>query len=276
MPYLSTVQSLLDGVGLHYDVRLWLALFALVFARVTAAVGFAPFLGGRSVPTLVKAGLGLVLSVAIIPALPGGTQDLPPSGLLFVALLVKEALIGSTLGFLAQLVFYGVQMAGTIVDTQRGLNQVTFLAPQLEGHPSAFGALQFQAALVVFFALQGHLMFIGALMKSFQQLPIWTMPTLASGMLPLSEQAARTSADALLLACQMAAPVVLAIFLVDVAFASVGRVASQIRINHESFTAKALVGLGIICIASALFLDQLQPAFTALSRTLNRFIEAIR
>lgn len=275
MPLLSTAQSLLNSIGLHYDIRLWLALFALVFARVTAAVVFTPFLGGRSVPGLIKAGLGVVLTVAMLPTFSGGAESLPSSGMLFVALLVKEAVVGATLGFLAQLVFYGVQMAGTLVDTQRGMNQITFLAPQLEGHPSALGALQFQSALVVFFALQGHLMFIRALMDSFRQLPIWKMPQMAPGMLPLAEQGARTSADTLLLACQIAAPVVLAIFLVDVAFASAGRVASQIRIGPESFTAKALVGLGFICLVTATFLNQLKPAFTAMGRTLDRFIEAV-
>jgi flagellar biosynthesis protein FliR len=276
MPFLSTLQSLMNGVGLHYDVRLWLALFALVFARVTTAVAFAPFLGGRSVPGPIKAGLGLVLSLAMLPALSGGTENLPASALLFVALLLKEAVVGSTLGFLAQLVFYGVQMAGTIVDTQRGLNQVTFLAPQLEGHPSALGALQFQAALVIFFALDGHLMFIGALMKSFRQLPVWNIPQMATGMLPLADQAARMSADALLLGCQIAAPVVLAIFLVDVAFASVSRVVSQIHISQEAFTAKALVGLGIICLAVAVFLDRLKPAFATMARDLDKIVEAVR
>jgi flagellar biosynthesis protein FliR len=276
MSFLSTVQSFLNALGVHYDIRLWLNLFALIYARVTSAVVFAPFLGGRSVPGHIKAGLGVILSVVMLPTLSGGAENLPSSGLLFVALLVKEVVIGVTLGFLAQLVFFGVQMAGTIVDTQRGMNQVTFLAPQLEGHPSALGALQFQAALVVFFALQGHLMFIGALMNSFRQLPIWKMPQMAPGMLPLAEQAARTSADALLLACQIAAPVVLAMFLVDVAFASAGRVASQIRISHESFTAKALVGLGFICLVSAVFLDQLKPAFAAMARDLDKFMEAVR
>lgn len=276
MPFLSAAQSLLDSLGLHYDLRLWLALFALVLARVTAAVVFAPFLGGKSVPGRVKSGLGLVLSAAMLPALSSGLENLPASGLLFIALLIKEALLGATLGFLAQLVFYGVQMTGTIIDTQRGLNQVTFLAPQLEGHPSALGALQFQAALVIFFVLGGHLMFIGALMDSFRQLPAWRIPQMAAGMLPLAEQAARATADILLLSCQMAAPVVLALFLVDVAFASAGRVASQIRISPESFTAKALVGLGLICLVTAAFLDQLKPAFAAMARNLDRFMQGLR
>jgi flagellar biosynthesis protein FliR len=246
-----------------------------VFARVAAAVVFAPFLGGQSLPGAIKVGLGFVLSAVMLPAL---IQDisLPSSGLLFLALLAKEAVIGSAIGFWAQLVFYAVQMAGTLVDTQRGLNQITFLAPQLEGHPSALGALQFQAALAVFLALQGHLMFIGALTKSFRQLPITEMPQLKAGIMPLADLAARISADALLLGCQIAAPVVLALFLVDVAFASAGRVASQIRISADAFTAKALVGLGLVCLLTAAFLDQLTPAFARLARNVNIFIEAMR
>lgn len=276
MEWLAALQSLLNGIGLHYDIRLGLELFALIFARVTASVVFAPFLGGASVPTLVKVGLGLVLTAVIVPVLSSGMGNLPASGVLFVALLVKEAVIGSTIGFLVQLVFYGVQMAGTIVDTQRGLNQVTFLAPQLEGHPSALGALQFQAALVLFFILQGHLMFIGALLRSFGQLPVWTIPQMAPGILPVAELAARTSADALLLACQMAAPVVLAVFLVDVAFASAGRIASQIRIGPESFTAKALIGLAFVFFVTAALFNQMQSAFAGMAHSLDRFIEAVR
>ena len=276
MPAISALQSLLNGVGVHYDVNLWLGLFSLVFARVTAAIVFAPFLGGQSVPGRIKAGFGVILSIVMLPALTTSTTTLPPSGLLFLALLAKEAVIGSTIGFLAQLVFYAVQLAGTIVDTQRGLNQITFLAPQLEGHPSALGALQFQAALVVFFALQGHLVFINALMKSFTQIPILEIPRMPAGVLPLAEQAARTSADALLVGCQIAAPVVLAIFLVDVAFASVARVASQIRISPEAFTAKALVGLALVCLLTATFLDQLRPAFAGMMRSVDRFVDAMR
>ena len=276
MSLLPGAQSLLNSIGLHYDVHLWLTLFALVFARVIGTIFFAPFLGGQAVSGQVKIGLGIVLSATMLPQLAGAMTTLSISGLLFLALLVKEAVVGATMGFLAQLVFYAVQMAGTIVDTQRGLNQITFLAPQLEGHPSALGALQFQAALVIYFALQGHLVFIGVLMNSFRQLPILKWPQIAPGMLPLAEQAARTSADALVLGCQIAAPVVLALFLVDVAFASAGRIASHIRIGPESFTAKALVGLGFIFLVTATFLDQLKGAFTAMARDIYRFIEAAR
>jgi flagellar biosynthesis protein FliR len=275
MPSLATVQFLLDSVGLHYDVTLWLALFALVFARVTAAIVFAPFLGGKQVPGRIKVGLSFLLTVAILPLLVSKTTPLPASGILYLGLLIKEAVIGSMMGVLAQLVFYSVQLGGTIIDTQRGLNQVTFLAPQLEGHTSALGALQFQAALTLFFALGGHLMFLSTLMRSFRLLGILEIPRMRAGVMPVVDLAARTSADALLLGCQLAAPVVLALFVVDVAFSSAGRMASQIKINNEAFTTKGLLGLGFVCLLVGSFLEQLQPAFVGMLRSLERFIEAM-
>ena len=276
MPSVANLQSLLNGIGLHYDVNAWLSLFTLVFARVAAAVVLAPFLGGASVPGRIKTGIALVLTLAMMPAILRHNATLTPSGLVYMALLAKEVVVGSVIGFVSQLVFYAVQMAGTIVDTQRGLNQITFLAPQLDGHPSALGSLQFQAALVIFFVLQGHLMFIAAIMKSFGPLPLLEIPHLAGGMVAVSEQAARLTGNALVLGCQIAAPVVLALFLVDVAFASAGRAASQIRINAEAFTSKALVGLGLVCLLTGTFLDQLRPAMAGMLRSIGAFTEAMK
>jgi flagellar biosynthetic protein FliR len=276
MPSLSALQSILNSVGFHHDVNTWLTLFTLVFARVAAAVVLAPFLGGASVPGQIKTGIALLLTLTMMPALVSNGTALPPSGMVYLALLAKEVVVGSMIGFLSQLVFYAVQMAGTLIDTQRGLNQITFLAPQLDGHPSALGSLQFQAALVIFFVLQGHLMFIATLMKSFGQLPLLEIPHMAGGLTAVTEQAARMTANTLLLGCQIAAPVVLALFLVDVAFASAGRVASQIRINSEAFTAKALVGLGLVCLLTATFLDQLEPAFARMLRSISGFTDVMK
>jgi flagellar biosynthesis protein FliR len=118
-------------------------------------------------------------------------------------------------------------------------------------------------------------MFLSTLMKSFRLLGVLDIPQMKAGVMPVVDLAARTSADALLLGCQLAAPVVLAVFLVDVAFSSAGRMASQIKINNEAFTAKGLVGLGFVCLLVGSFLDQLQPAFVAMLRNLERFIEAM-
>jgi flagellar biosynthesis protein FliR len=182
--------------------------------------------------------------------------------------------VGSTIGFLAQLVFYAVQISGIVMDTQRGLNQITYLAPQLPGHVSALGNLQFQASLLVFLALRGHLLYIRALGESFRALPLLEIPHFNQGVLPIAELAAKTSGDALLFGVQLALPVVLAIFLTDVAFASLGKAASRLRLINEAYTAKAMVGLALLFFVIAFLFDQLPPAFAAMLRNIKTFLDA--
>jgi flagellar biosynthesis protein FliR len=273
MSFLSALQAILGAVGSHVNVVRWLELFALVFARVTPAVALAPFLGGSSVSTQIKTGLGVVISLVLIPAF-SQIPDVPQSMTVFLALLLKEVVVGSTIGFLAQLVFYAVQISGIVMDTQRGLNQITYLAPQLPGHVSALGNLQFQASLLVFLALRGHLLYIRALGESFRALPLLEIPHFNQGVLPIAELAAKTSGDALLFGVRLALPVVLAIFLTDVAFASLGKAASRLRLINEAYTAKAMVGLALLFFVIAFLFDQLPPAFAAMLRNIKTFLDA--
>jgi flagellar biosynthesis protein FliR len=275
MSLLSALQAILGSVGSHVSVVSWLELFALVFGRVAPAVALAPFLGGSSVSTQIKTGLGVIISVVLLPVLPHVSADVPQSMTVFIALLLKEVAIGSMIGFLAQLVFYAVQISGIVIDTQRGLNQITYLAPQLPGHVSALGSLQFQASLVVFLALRGHLLFIRALGESFRELPLLEIPHFSKGVMPVAELAAQTTGDALLFGVQLAAPVVLAIFLTDVAFASLGKAASRLRLLNEAYTAKAMVGLAVLFFGTAFVFDQLPPAFAAMLKNIKTFLEAM-
>src|ERR1044072_9407820 len=134
---LPSLQTLVTHLGFHTDVYSLLIIFSLTFARVAGAITQLPFLGAPSVPGQAKAGLSVLIASILLPALVGnGTHTDITSGM-FMALLVKELMIGLTLGIVAQLVFYAIQMSGVIIDTHRGMNQITYLALQLQGHTPA-------------------------------------------------------------------------------------------------------------------------------------------
>ncbi len=252
----NTAQQILAAAGIHVSVRAFLTVFALIFARFVATLTLVPFLGGNSVPSQVKVGLAAILAAVLYPALaPAEVPVISP--LVFVALLGKEILIGVTIGFLVQLVFYTVQMAGALMDVARGMNQMTFVAPQLPGNTSILGSLQLQAALVLFLSMDGHLLFLRGLRASFNDLPLFVIPHFDNGFAPILDRLARISADALLVAVELAAPVLIALFLIDVCFGAIGKVAPQINVYYESMPAKALLGLGMVFIISGLLLDRL-------------------
>src|SRR5947209_4721818 len=79
----------------------------------------------------------------------------------YLALMLKEVLVGLTIGFVAG-IFDAVRSAGTLIDTAGGANLATVMVPEIKEQASLFANLQFQLAIVVFFAVGGHRLFLTA------------------------------------------------------------------------------------------------------------------
>jgi len=260
---LNASQQILAGLGIHVEIGTFLVLFGLIFARMSGAIALTPFFGGRSIPGRVKVGLAVIVSMLLFPNV-APENAAPMTTILFACLLVKELVIGVTIGFMSQIVFNSIQMAGAMVDYGRGMSQATFLAPQLETNVSLLGQLQFQGALVLFLLLNGHLVFLRGMAASFQSVPLLSFPTFLSGTTPAAEQMAHYTAQSLVVALQLSAPALLALFLVDVSFGVLGRVASGLQVHTESQPVKAMVGLAIILLALAYIFNRMPGYFADL------------
>jgi flagellar biosynthetic protein FliR len=244
MDLIEALQRVLQSLGYRENITDFLVVFGLALTRVLTAISLSPFLGGQAVASNIKVGLSVVLTALLLPGLAHG-QPAPSNPLIFVALMLKEVMIGVTIGFLAQLILYGIQAAGALIDVQRGMDQPGLHAPQLAGNVSAMGLFQFQIALVIFLFLNGHLMFIRALADSFQRIPLLGFPALVAHA-SMAELIARISGQLFVIAIQLGAPVLLTLFLVDVIFGTIGKIASQVNVHHESQPVKAFVGLVVM------------------------------
>jgi type III secretory pathway component EscT len=275
MGLLPTLQSLLQSAGLHVDVQSFLLLFFLIFTRLVSAFSLAPFMGGQALPTQAKVGLAAITASLLYPGLAKVAGPLPGSPTFYFALLGKEFVVGMMIGFISQMIFFGVQIAGIVIDTQRGLNQITYLAPQLPGNVSALGNLQIQASVVLFLLLGGHLLFLRSIAHSFQIIPPVQIPHFATGWLPLASEFAHISASAILVGAQLCAPVVLTIFLIDISFGSIQKVASSIHISNDAHTAKSWIGLAVLVLSAGFFFDRLQQFLASTIPTIDHFVKSL-
>lgn len=272
---LAALQRILSDIGIHTDIATSLVLFGLVLARLVLAISLTPFLGGRSVAGKIKIGLAVMVSLLLFPSVvPERTGDM--NTLLVMCLLVKETIIGATLGFLSQLTFMGIQMAGAMVDYQRGMSQATFFAPQLETNVSLLGQLQFQAALVLFLLLNGHLLFLRALAASYHTVPVLEFPKFAGGTLAGMEQIARYTGETLVIAVQLSAPALLTLFLVDVGFGILGKAASGLQVHSESQPVKAMLGLGVVLLGLAFVVGRMPGYFGGMIQHLDEFVRSVQ
>ena len=178
MDLLQTAERILATAGIHVGLQSFLALFFLAMARVSTAIYFVPFFGGQAVPGRVRAGLAVILAAVLAPNLAHTAPALNP--VLLVALLAKEIMIGALMGIACQFVFYGIQMAGILIDTQRGMTSLPFSRRTL-GARLRIRAAQVQTAIVLFPDLDGHLNICARSTPAFANYPSWRSPSIPPG-----------------------------------------------------------------------------------------------
>jgi flagellar biosynthetic protein FliR len=272
---LSALQHILTSLGFHEDVSLFIVVFGLVMARLITAITLSPFLGGKSVSSTIKVALAALIGVVLFPSLAPNLHPGELDTLRVMGLLVKESAIGATIGFMSQIVFQSVQMAGATMDYARGMSQATFFAPQLEANVSLIGQLQLQASLVLFLVLNGHLLFLRALAASFLKIPLLDFPHFSGGTTIVMEQLARYTGESLKIAVQLSAPVLITLFLVDVSFGVIGKVASGLNVHSESQPVKAMLGLAIFFLALAYVVGRMPGYFADMLQQIEQLVQHI-
>jgi flagellar biosynthetic protein FliR len=255
MNLVAVFRGTLESLGVGSDVNAFLLVFGLALARVALTVSLSPFLGGNAVSAPAKMGLSMMLTLLLLPELRSQAPLEHIDTGLFIVLLLKELTVGLTLGVLSQLIFYAVQTAGALMDTARGMDQPGLTTPQLSSNASVLAQLKFQMALVLFLTINGHLFFLRGLATSFERLPLRGFVHFDSQ--PALQRIGLLSGQLFVVSLQLAAPVMVALFLVDICFAALGKVAPRMNIYTESQPVKALVGLVILFFALALIAARL-------------------
>lgn len=244
------IGRMASRLNLDVDPYYVIALFALIGARTLPMVAFSPIFGGKTVVMQVKVGIALVLTVALFPILfPLMQGKIPQQGLAFWGLIFKEFGIGALIGFTTAWAFAAFESAGHLIDIQRGTAQASVLVPQLDIQGPIFANLQTQIAILLFFTLNLHHLFLAAYYQSFDLIPLSQLPQLANDFFVLVTQLIIMTGKIFLIAFQLTAPILLALFMVDVVLGVMNRMAPAVNVTFLGQPVKA--GVGIIMFLAA-------------------------
>lgn len=228
----------------------WVHLAALAFARIGTAVLLLPGFGDSQVPPRIRIALGLVLTAALLPALP---LPEPPAQVTALALLLgTEMLIGAFIGTSARVMLTAMQLVGAQVGMMAGISNV--FAPGVantEG-ATAIGGLLTVAAIALIFSTDMHHLMITALLRSYAVLP--------PGQLPLgdmAEQIARVGASAFRISTTMAAPFLIVSVLLNLGLGLANKVMPNMQVFFVATPAMVLAGLALLAIAVPALLQQM-------------------
>ncbi|MEP6901755.1 MAG: flagellar biosynthetic protein FliR [Actinomycetota bacterium] len=250
--FLALLETVLRVFEVSQSPQTFMVLVGLSFARLVSFFSIVPFFGGAAVPARVKVATAMAFVIILYPSIAATLPDNQALGfgpLGFIALLAKEVLVGFTLGFIASLAFEAVQVAGRIVDFQRGSTMAELYAPQLQSRVSELGQFKLQLAIVLFISVGAHRLFLGSMLRSFEFIPLLVFPKFTPGWSPAAELIVKLSAAVLSLGLQLAAPALIALLLTDLFFGIINRVAPQVNVFFLSMPVKMLVGIIVVLIA---------------------------
>lgn len=143
----------------------------LVFSRVLGIFAFNPVFQRRNVPTIIKAGASLALSLLIASTL-GNVEVKVDSFGQYAMLILFNGFIGFVLGFLTQLFLSTLLVSGDLMDTQSGLGMAKIYDPSSGIHMPLFGTIATYMFIFYFFATNSHLSYIKIFALSFDAIPI--------------------------------------------------------------------------------------------------------
>ena len=252
-----------------------LLVTSLVSARFVAFFSTLPLLGGPAVPRLIRTAAALGFALLLTPALSGEAGDiLSRPGWFLASIVLKEAAVGATMGFVVSLVFYTLQAAGWLSDVVRGASMLTVSTPQLGRSSTALASLYFQLGLVLFFATGAYRLLLAALAASYELLPLATAPSVV-GWQGVGRLCIRVTAGLFGVAMAIAAPVVLTVTLTDVALGWLSRLNPQLNVYFSGMPLKALLGVAVVAAGVPLLVASLPQLFGQAVADLERVIELL-
>lgn len=228
------------------------------FLRISALMLAAPIFSSNTITVRVRVLLAVLVAVLVAPLAPA-SQAPDPLSAIGVLMALREVAIGLVMGFVMQLVFGAVVVAGHSVAMSMGLGFAMAVDPQNGVQVPVVSQLNVVLATLLFLAIDGHLMLIAAVAESFSLLPVaGSAPPLSlfSNVVVLGSQ---LFASALLLAL----PALTAILMINVAFGVITRAAPQLNIFAVGFPVTILAGFLFMLLALPSFLSALQRFLAA-------------
>lgn len=242
------MDQITKALGLEFDLYSEFICWFLIFTRTMVVCQMAPFMASHGVPGRVRLILSMVLATYAHFLLRGTmVTELPTEKALLIAYFFKEIFFGMAIGMTTIMTFYAIDAGGRIVDNQRGSANAQIFVPQL-GQVSIFGLFNFWLAMNIFVGLGGHIVFIRAFIGSFLKVPVLWLPDIAPGISPFMHHLVAMSGQVLVMGMQLAAPVLIAIFLTDVVLGIANKMAPQIPVFELGFMVKGYVGVFMVYV----------------------------
>ena len=221
-----------------------LEFYLLVLVRVSALVMTAPFFSYNSVPVRVRAAMSVFLSLVLIPIIP--VIDLNYAGVVgYSVLILKETLIGFTLGFMCNMCFFIVSFSGQLIDMEMGLSMASMFDPMTNTQISVTGNIYNYLLMLMMVVTNMHYYIVRAIADSF------TYFNIGKAIFPIADiknLVVDFIGSYFIIGFRIILPVFCCMLLINVVLGVLAKAAPQMNMFVIGLQIKVLVGLIVLVL----------------------------
>ncbi len=233
----------------------------LAFCRVLAFLFVGPIFNRKDIAFNIKLAFALFLTSTLIWLIPVNAPAIAPNTGQLILLVFMNIMVGATIGFIADMIIRTVMAAGSLMNNQIGLSSAVIFDPSSRQQVMVLDRLFGMLVTVVFIHLGGIYWMINALQRSFETFPVHSAWVPLVDAIDL-EYLVTVSANVVVVATQLVAPVIVVTLAVDVILGIVNRTAQQMPVFQLSFALKPAIGVAVMLATLPIFLNVLMNFLT--------------
>lgn len=250
----------------------YIYLFFLVLVRISSFLVTAPVFSSKGVPAQFKLGLSLFLSLIIFSSVSLNVNPVTLDGS-YITFIIQEAIIGLIIGWVAQVMFSSIQVAGAFVDMQIGFAMANVIDPQTGASSPLMGNFKYTFAILLFLSIDAHHLLLDGILSSYQ-----TLPLTGDWFQQLNNESVLTFiitifTQMFVIAFKISAPIVITLFLTDVSLGILARTVPQLNVFVVGLPLKVLVNFFLLLLIAAGLIYIFKELIYEMIITMKQFID---
>lgn len=213
-----------------------------VLVRVLGVIAYAPIFGNVAVTRRARLILGLAISYAMIAANPYVPLEYT-SFVEYTVILLKELLVGLTIGFTTSIALTIINMAGQFIDREIGFSMVSNFDMTFNTETTITAEYYSMLVMLIMLCTNMHYFILSALSDSFEMIPIGHV-IVDSGI--LYDTMIRYITNYFMIAIRIGLPVMISIMLLNVVLGVLAKTAPQMNMFAIGIQLKIFAGFAVM------------------------------
>ena len=233
-----------------------------VFIRILTFLGCINVIFPNGTPKVFKVMFSIFISFIISPFIQADIAVHSLSQLIIYALM--ETLTGLVFGFITNMCFNSLKIAGSLIDQQLGLSMASIYDPNTNTQNTLIETILYWLGVMIFFSMNGHHQLIAGIQNSFNLVKV--------GQLILSgnfDYVINVFVQCFIIGIKIAVPMILSLLIAELLIGFISKSAPQLNVMVVSMPLKLLMGIIFIMIALPFLINKMHHLFNQIPSILD-------